>query len=287
MPRVAIVSDSTNYLPPGVAEQQGIHQVSLYVGWDGERQRELDMGDFAPFYQRLHDHAKLPTTSQPSIGDFLAVWEPLLDDGHDVVSIHLSSGISGTCNAAHQARDLLAGRGLEARVDILDSQTGCGGLGLLLLAAAAAAGHDAERAEVIAHVERARRDLEMWFCIDTLEYLRRGGRIGKAQAWLGSTLQVKPILTLGHEITPVERVRTSARAFDRLLRHAQKLADRGLTGWAAQHIQADTQVQRLAERGEEIFGCPALFVSEVGPVIGTYTGPGMLGVGAIDSSLAA
>ncbi|MDE3070272.1 MAG: DegV family protein, partial [Acidobacteriota bacterium] len=257
-----------------------------YVGWDGERTPELGMGGFAPFYQRLHDQATLPTTSQPSIGDFLAVWEPLLEDGLDVVSIHLSSGISGTCDAARQARDLLAGRELDSRVEVLDSESGCGGMGLLLLAAASAAEREADRADVVAHVQRARQDLEMWFCIDTLEYLRRGGRIGSAQAWLGSTLQVKPILTLGHEITPVERVRTSKRAFERLLSHAQDLADRGLTGWAAQHIQATTEVERLAERGQEIFGRPPLFVSEVGPVIGTYTGPGMLGVGAIDLALA-
>ncbi len=286
MPGVAIVSDSTHYLPRALAAEKGIHQVSLYVGWGDQREKELDMDGFDDFYRRLGTDAALPTTSQPSIGDFLAVWEPLLDAGQDIASLHLSGGISGTCDAARQARGLLAERGLDTRVEVIDSETGCGGMGLVLLAAASAAASGAALPEVLQHIERARRDLDMWFCIDTLEFLRRGGRVGKAQAWLGGTLKIKPILTLGHEITPVERVRTSRRAFERMVSHAQDLHDRGLSGWAAQHIQATEQVERLTERCAEIFGCPPLFVSEVGPVIGTYTGPGMLGVGAIDAALA-
>jgi len=285
MPGVAIVSDSTNYLPRALAEERGIHQVSLYVGWGDDRERELAMDGFDGFFDRLGRDATLPTTSQPSIGDFLAVWEPLLEAGRDIISIHLSAGISGTCDAARQARNMLAERGLGDRVEVIDSETGCGGMGLVLLAASAAASAGADLSEVRERVQRARRDLDMWFCIDTLEFLRRGGRVGKAQAWLGGTLKIKPILTLGREITPVERVRTSRRAFERMVGHAEELHGRGLDGWAAQHIQARDQVERLADRCAEIFGCPPLFVSEVGPVIGTYTGPGMLGVGAIDASL--
>jgi DegV family protein with EDD domain len=287
MAPVAIVSDSTHYLPREVVRERGIHEVSLYVGWGPERGRELDMDGFAGFYERLAVSNTLPTTSQPSIGDFLAVWEPLLEAGQDIVSVHLSSGISGTCDAARQAQALLAERDLADRVSVLDSETGCGGLGLVLLAAAAAAASGAGKEEVAQRVKRARETLMMWFCIDTLEYLQRGGRIGRAQAWLGGTLRIKPILTLGAEITPVERVRTAGRAFERMVSHAQELHDRGASGWAVQHILAPETAQRLVERGEAIFGHPPLFVSEVGPVIGTYTGPGLLGVGAIDESLVA
>src|SRR5215469_15400553 len=131
MAEVAIAADSTHYLPRALADSEGVHQVSLYVGWEGESQRELDMADFDAFYERLRADPELPTTSQPSIGDFLSVWEPLLETGKDVVSIHLAGGISGTCEAARQARGLLEERGLGDRMEVVDSETACGGSGLL------------------------------------------------------------------------------------------------------------------------------------------------------------
>ena len=108
MAPVAIATDSTHYLPRALAEERGVHQVSLYVGWHGDHERELDMDGFDAFYERLAEASELPSTSQPSIGDFLAVWEPLIEAGNDVVSIHLAGGISGTCEAARQAHGLLA-----------------------------------------------------------------------------------------------------------------------------------------------------------------------------------
>ena len=287
MPSVAVVADSTHYLPRALADEQGIHQVSLYVGWKGAPERELEMDGFDGFYERLRDDRELPTTSQPSIGDFLAVWEPLLEAGKDVVSIHLAGGISGTCEAAHQAHGLLTERGLGERVEVLDGETACGGMGLLVLAACAAARAGADRDAVVARVREARAALKMWFCLDTLEYLRRGGRVGKAQAWLGGTLKIKPILSLGYEITPVERVRTAGRAFERMVQYAQQLHDGGADGWVVQHIQATEQAQRLIDRCREIFDSEPVFTSEVGPVIGTYTGPGLIGVGAIPRALLA
>jgi DegV family protein with EDD domain len=285
MSSVAVVSDTTHYLPRSLADSQGIHQVSLYVGWGGHPERELEMDGFDSFYKRLGESRELPTTSQPSIGDFLAVWEPLLEAGHDIVSVHLSGGISGTCEAARQARGLLEERGLGERVEVIDSETACGGIGLLLLAAASAARAGGDKAAVVARVREARQALKIWFCLDTLEYLRRGGRIGKAQAWLGGTLRIKPILSMEYEITPVERVRTAGRAFERMVQYMHELHDVGADGWVVQHIQATEQSQRLIERGREIYGSEPAFVSEVGPVIGTYTGPGLIGVGAISRTL--
>lgn len=285
MAQVAIVSDTTHYLPPELVEREDIHQVSLYVGWSGEPVRELEMDGFDAFYARLGTDPNTPTTSQPSIGDFLAVWEPLLDEGKDIVSVHLAGGISGTCEAARQAQAMLAERGQGERVVVLDGETGCGGLGFLLLAGVAAARAGGDLATVAHRVEEARKHAQIWFCIDTLEYLRRGGRIGKAQAWLGGTLKIKPILTLKYEITPIERVRTSKRAFERMVEYGDKLVQRGMTSWAIQHIQAPDQAQRLADRCRQTIGGEPLFISEVGPVIGTYTGPGLLGVGGIPPAL--
>jgi DegV family protein with EDD domain len=287
MPSVAIVTDTTHYLPRALADSQGIHQVSLYVGWGDEREREIELDSFDAFYRRLAADRELPTTSQPSIGDFLAVWEPLLQDGQDIVSVHLAGGISGTCEAARQAHGLLAERGLGERVEVIDSETACGGMGMLALAGAAAARAGADKAGVATRVREARKALKIWFCIDTLEYLRRGGRVGRAQAWLGGTLKIKPILSLEYEITPVERVRTAGRAFERMVQYMHELREAGSDAWVVQHIQATEQAQRLIERGREIYGSEPLFSSEVGPVIGTYVGPGLIGVGGIPRSLLA
>jgi DegV family protein with EDD domain len=285
MAPVSVATDSTHYLPRSLADELGVHQVSLYVGWSGQPERELDMDGFGAFYERLKTDPELPSTSQPSIGDFLAVWEPLLDEGRDVVSIHLAGGISGTAEAARQAHALLAERGLGDRVEVIDGETACGGTGLLVLAAGAAAAAGADKETVATRVREARKALRIWFCLDTLEYLRRGGRIGKAQAWLGGTLRIKPILSLEFEIVPVERVRTAGRAFERMVRYAEELHAAGSDGWVVQHIQAPEQAERLVERCREIFDSEPLFVSEVGPVIGTYTGPGLIGVGGVPRTL--
>jgi len=283
MTPVAVVADTTHYLPRDLADAQEIHQVSLYVGWNGELERELETGTdgFERFYERLRSDPEMPTTSQPSIGDFLAVWEPLIEAGRDIVSIHLAGGLSGTCDAARQARELLHKRGLGDRVEVIDGETGAGGLGCLLLAAAASARSGAELREVAARVRQARQALRIRFCIDTLEYLHRGGRIGRAQAWLGSTLKIKPILSFEREITPVQRVRTAGRAFEHLVEYMRELQREGADCWAVQHIGAHERAERLVERGREIYGSEPLFVSEVGPVIGTYIGPGGLLLAAI------
>jgi DegV family protein with EDD domain len=282
MASVAIVSDTCHYLPRELVAAHGIHEVSLYVHWSGETERESEITDYDAYYERLRTASQLPTTSQPSIGDFLAVYEPLLEAGHDIVSIHLAGGMSGTVGSAGQAREQLGGR--AERVHVIDSATACGGEGLVLLAAVAAAEAGGDAAAVADRARRAREGLKMWFAIDTLEYLRRGGRIGGAQAWLGSALKIKPILTVESEITPIERVRTFRRAFERLVDLLKSRAEDGADAWMVQHIQAPHQAEELAKRGTEIFGRAPLVISQIGPVIGTHVGPGLLGAGAIPSS---
>jgi DegV family protein with EDD domain len=280
MPGVAVVTDTTHYLPRELADAEGIQQVSLYVNWPEGQEREIDMPSFDAFYERLRASADLPTTSQPSIGDFLAVYEPLVGAGTEVVSIHLAGGISGTVESARQAADQAGGR-----VEVIDSETGCGGLGLVVLAAAKAAHAGAGADEVVAAAREARARLKIWFAVDTLDYLQRGGRIGKAQAMLGAALKIKPILSLESEIVPVERVRTAGRAFERMVDYARSRKDDGADGWVVQHIRAQEQAERLVERGREIFGSEPVWVSEVGPVIGAHVGPGLVGVGGIPRSL--
>jgi fatty acid kinase fatty acid binding subunit len=286
MPAVAIVTDTTQYLPSEVIDRHGIKLVSLYVNWNGHTDRESDLGDYDGFYDHLRTAATLPSTSQPSVGDFLEVWRPLLDAGDDVLSIHLSGGISGTVGAAQQARDALIEEGVAAeRIEVLDSNTGAAGHGLMAIAAANAAREGADIAGTIAAARELRGRLKVLFAVDTLEYLRRGGRIGAAQAWVGSALKIKPILTIEREILPVERVRTAGRAFDRMVDHLQERRDSGADLFFVQHIQARDVAERLAERGREIYGRDPEFVSEIGPVIGAHVGPGLFGVTGLPSSV--
>jgi DegV family protein with EDD domain len=283
MPRVAVVTDTTHYLPADLVAQRGVREVSLYVK-DGDRQqREADISDLDAFYDGLRTAASLPTTSQPSIGDFLAVYETLVDQGNEIVSIHISGGISGTVEAARQAAAQLQERG--ATIEIIDSRMACGALGLVVLAAGAAAANGDDLQAVAARAREAAEATRLWFAVDTLEYLRRGGRIGTAQAWLGGALKIKPILTLDGEITPIERVRTSGRAFDRMVDYMRSRQEDGADGWVVQHIQAADVVERLLERGRELFGSEPVFVSEIGPVIGAHVGPGLVGVGGLPRAL--
>jgi DegV family protein with EDD domain len=273
---VAVVTDSTPYLPTTLIERWGIRQVSLYVGWGGQLRPEFDYDDLDGFYARLSASPQLPSTSQPSVGDFLACYEPLLAAGHDILSLHIAGGLSGTCASAEEAARIASERGSPGTVRVLDSQTGAGGLGCMVLLAAAEAQAGRGLDEVAAAVTAARQTLDIWFCLDTLEYLRRGGRIGAAQALVGTALKVKPILTFGTEISPVGRVRTHRRGVERMVSYLRELHDRGASDWIVQHAQSPADADALVAAGREIFGSEPLFCTEVGPVLGAHLGAGML-----------
>jgi len=284
--QVAVVTDTTAYLPPALIELYDIAQVSLYVGWDGDLRPESEYTDLDAFYARLRDSPSLPTTSQPSVGDFLQVYRPLVSAGRDVASVHIAEGLSGTCQSAREAAQAIAREGHAGRVAVHDAATGAGGLGCLVVGAARMAQEGATLQETLASLSAQRKTLELWFCLDTLEYLRRGGRIGSAAAIAGMALKIKPILTFGTEIAPVERVRTRRRALERMERHLHELHDRGATDWIVQHAQAPEDAQRLVAEGRSAFGTEPLFCTEVGPVLGAHLGAGVLvgGVGCAPAS---
>jgi DegV family protein with EDD domain len=286
MSPVAVVTDTTQYLPAEVIARHGIHLVPLYVNWNGRTDRESDVTDYDAYYDFLRSGGELPSTSQPSIGDFLTVWEPLVERGDDVLSIHLSGAISGTVGVAEQARAALIERGIdERRLAVLDSRSGCAGHGLMAVAAANAVVRGADLAGALAAAQAQRADFHPLFAVDTLEYLRRGGRIGAARAWIGATLKIKPLVTFDGEIKPVERVRTAGRAFERLVAYLERAHEVGRDAFAVQHIQVPEEAERLVERGREIFRRDPELVSEIGPVIGTHTGPGLVGVAGLRTEL--
>ena len=169
---------------------------------------------------------------------------------------------------------------------MLDSATACAGLGMMAIAAASAGSRGATAEQAAEAARRCpQRELKVWFGVETLEFLRRGGRVGGAQAWLGSTLKIKPILSIESEILPIERVRTSGRTFERLIDYLRARHEDGCDTFFIQHIHAPDQAEHLVERGREIYGREPEFVSEIGPVIGAHVGPGLLGVSGIPRRL--
>jgi DegV family protein with EDD domain len=280
---VAVVSDSNAYLPKQLAEANGVEMLQQYVCYgDGRRMHEDDV-DLDLFFEEMRSAEKLPTTSHPTTDDFVAAYEKLLPNSDAIVSVHSSGLISQTVEAAAEA---VARLGAEDRIHVVDSQSAGGGLGAIALAAArrAAYGETAER--VLAVAEEAKAELKMWFALDTLEFLRRSGRIGAASAWVGSTLRVKPILTMDDgQMMPVERVRTTQRAFERLVDYARQRHSSGADAWLVQHTRSPELAEQLVERACEVFGSDPLFCSEIGAVVGAHTGPGLLGIGALPARL--
>src|ERR671916_1950684 len=204
MSPVSVVTDSTSYLPPELVDRHRISVVPLYVVFGGDRTvPEVEITDYPAFFEELRTAEKLPTTSQPSVGDFTAAFEPLLADGGEVVSVHISGGLSGTPEAARQAKEALTrdGKGGE-RIEVVDSTTAAGGLGFMVLAAAKAAADGGDAKQVAAVVAEARAELKMWFAIDTLEFLKRGGGGGAARAPVWSTLKGEAIPPARRENTP-------------------------------------------------------------------------------------
>ena len=283
MAGVAVVSDSNAYLPKRLAEANELTMLQQYVCFGDGRRVHEDEVDLDVFFEELRSAEQLPTTTNPTADDFRAAYEELLRSAEAIVSVHSSSQISQTVAAATEAVEQLGAGDL---IHVVDSLSAGGGLGVIALAAArkAAAGEAAER--VVATAEEARSEFKMWFAIDTLEFLRRSRRIGAASAWVGSTLRVKPILTIEDgQMMPVERVRTAERAMERLVDYARQRHASGADAWFVQHVRSAELADELAERAREVFESDPVFCSEIGAVVGAHTGPGLLGIGALPARL--
>ncbi len=285
MSPVSIVTDSTGYVPRSTLESLGVQVVSLrYTFGDGVWLGEYETEDWGPFYERLQGAGVLATTSPPTEDDFVETYGPLLARGGSVLSIHISSGLSETCAVARRAaqRLELEGRGGE-RVMVLDSAAAAGQLGLLGIVAARAAAKTRDIQLVADRVRQARIEARNWDLLDTLEFLKRGGRIGTATAWIGSTLNIKPIITLESEIRAVERVRSREKGVARLVEFARQHHANGADAWVVQHSAAHDDAKRLVESLTEVFRRAPEFVSEFGAVLGAHTGPGVIAFCALPS----
>jgi DegV family protein with EDD domain len=275
--KVAIVTDSTADLPPELAEELGVTIVPLQVIFGNEAYREGVDITTEEFYERLVKSRPLPTTSAPSVGDFQEVYERLLTEVDSIVSIHIGTKLSGTVQAAQTARQSLA---KPERIELVDSQAASMAMGFAIIEAAEAIRAGAKLAEVKAAAESAVQRIHVLFMLDTLEYLRRGGRIGRARAYLGALLSVKPILTLREgEVYPEERVRTRARGLERIIQSGIRHENVKLA--AVGHSTTPDEAESIRERMAMAFPNVKVHLIRFGPVIGTHGGPGLVGVGVM------
>lgn len=276
MSRVCIVTDSGADLTPDVAAGAGVRVVPLTVTFG--RQEYRDSVDLLPehFYQLLSqaDAGSMPRTTQPSPADFEEVYRPLVEAGCPVVSVHMSARVSGTIQSA-----ALAARSVGGDIHVVDSKSASLGTGLLVLEAARLAEAGTGATDIVRRLEGLRERQNVFFSVDTLEYLQRNGRIGKAQAFVGGLLNVKPILTLVEgEVHPLERVRGRARVHARLVELVTAAAGADPVRIAVLHGNAPEAADRLAEALRSRLAVRELLTAVLGPTVGTHVGPGTLGV---------
>ncbi|MBN1657944.1 MAG: DegV family protein [Anaerolineae bacterium] len=274
---IKLVTDSTAYLPEEMIRRLDIRVVPLCVHFAHEEFKEGVELSNEEFYKRLQEAAQLPTTSQPSAGAFFEVFKELADKGHEIVAITISSKLSGTWNSAMAAREMLP----EAGISIIDSLSTSIGLRHMIEAAGRAIASGATREETVAKIEKVKESTYLLFVVDTLEYLAKGGRIGNAKAFLGTLLKVKPILILKDgAIEPLEQVRSKRKAHARMIELIENhvAANGSDIQVSLVHALVPEDAQALAQELSARLGDVPVSINDLGPVIGTHTGPGVVGV---------
>jgi DegV family protein with EDD domain len=276
MAKVVVVTDSTAYVPPELVQRHGMIVAPLYVNWNGKTYRDGVDITLTEFYSRLRTSRTLPTTSQATPDDFRKIFSMLLSDGCEVLGVFISQTLSGTLESARQAKQTMPG----APIELVDSRTSAMALGFIALAAARAAEQGASLADTTETARRAMRQTNVLFVVDTLEYLHRGGRIGGAKRFLGTALNLKPLLTLvDGRVEAVETVRTKRKATERMLDLIAADVD-GLRPlrMSPLHAFAREEGEALAKTVDARFRPEECILSEVSPAIGTHVGPGTIGV---------
>jgi DegV family protein with EDD domain len=273
MKKTAILTDSTAYLPADQMEKCGISSVPLAVIWGEETFDDGVTITPEQFYSRLKTAKVMPSTSQPSVGKMQEAMNTLLSQDCDVLGIFISSKLSGTMESAMQARALLP---KGSKVEIVDSGSTTLGMGFLVMAVARAAADGASFTECRAIAEKLRANIGVYFMVDTLEFLYRGGRIGGGQRFLGTALNMKPILYINNgKLESLEKVRTKGKALDRMIDIvAEKCAGKSPIWMSAVHANAPDEAQITLEKIKARLNPEESFLAELSPVIGTHTGPG-------------
>jgi len=279
---VKIVTDSLSDITGDLAQELGVTVVPLYVRFGEEVYRDRVEMTTDEFYHRLVHDAAFPTTTQPPPGDFVGVYNKLAKETDEILVIVVSSKLSGTYQSALQAKSMVEGK---CRIEVIDSQTIVMGLGLIVISAAKAAQAGAKLDELADLVRKAMPRSHAIMSFDTLKYLAKGGRIGKAQSFLGSILSVKPILTIRDgEVHPVTRVRSRAAGVDYLYNSAASYSH--IEELAVEYATTPDEADDLVERLNSVFPKERIYRSTVSPVLGTHAGPHVLSVSVLEAEKA-
>jgi DegV family protein with EDD domain len=276
MSKVVVITDSTAYIPSALILKHGIRVVPLSLVWGNEVFR--DGVDIMPaeFYARLKTAKVMPSTSQTTPDEFKKIFSPIVEAGNSVLAVLLSSKLSGTVDSAVQAKEAFPG----AKIEIVDTLTTAMALGFITLAAARAIQGGADLAEATQVTRHTVTRSKVIFVVDTLEFMRRGGRIGGAAAFLGMALNMKPLLTL-HEgkVEAIDKVRTKGKAVNRMLDLIEKqIGSSHSVRIATLQAAAEEEARELLKRANDRFHPEESIFSEVSPVIGTHVGPGTIGL---------
>ncbi|TWM20990.1 DegV domain-containing protein [Bacillus paralicheniformis] len=274
--KTAVVTDSTAYIPKDLRDRYNIYMIPLNVIFGETSYREeIDMS-WKDYYKEVKAHENLPTTSQPAYGELISLYEKLGETYDAVISIHLSSGISGTFNSAVSARGMLEG----IKVYPFDSEISCMAQGFYAIEAAEMAEKGAAPEEIIRHLDHMKISMRAYFMVDDLSHLQRGGRLSGAQAFVGSLLKVKPILHFENKlIVPYEKIRTRKKAMNRLFELFGEDAEKGKPLRAVViHANREEEAGQIIEELSQQYAHVEFYKSYFGPVIGTHLGEGAMGI---------
>ena len=276
---VKIVTDSLSDITSDIAEGLGITVVPLTVSFGPESFLDRVTMTTDEFYYRLTHDATWPTTTQPPPGDFVNVYNKLAEETDEILVVTLSSKLSGTYQSALNAKDLVK---KKCRIEVIDSLTVAMGLGLIVISAAKAVQAGANLDELADLVRRAMPRSHLIAYFDTLKYLAKGGRIGKAQGLLGAMLSVKPILTVKDgEMSPLTRLRSRVAGIDYLYNSAASFSH--IEELAVEHATTPDDADRLAERLSSLLPKERIYRSTISPVVGTYAGPGAMALTVLEA----
>ena len=278
MSKIALVTDSTTYMPPELVRKYNISVAPQVLIWGDQTYKDGIDIESREFFTRLKTAKVMPTTSQVSVVSFQEIFQDLVNQGFEVLALLISTKLSGTIQSAVQAKELMGPAG--EKVHIVDSQSVAMALGFQVLAVARALEQGASLQDAIALAERSHEYTGVFFAVDTLEFLHRGGRIGSGQRFLGTMLNMKPILAVQDgRVEGIERIRTKNKAHDRVLELTfEKVAGRTPVRLATLHANAADDARALLTRAEQALKPVESVFTEVSPTVGTHAGPGTVGL---------
>lgn len=275
---VKIITDSTSYIPKEYVDKYDISIISLNVVLNDKSYREIDLeNEF--FYEEMNKSEEIPTSSQPSVEEFYSKFENIVKNGDDLVGVFISSEMSGTYSTANLVKTMILENYPNAKIEIIDSRSNCMQMGFAVLEGAKSAKEGLEIEAVAARIKKVILGSRFLFVPDTLDYLKKGGRIGGASALFGKLLQIRPILTVENGTTTVfSKVRTKKKAIDKIIETIEEDNKiRKIEGIIVHHINSENEGLELAQKLEDKLNMHVK-IQSIGPIIGLHVGPGSIGV---------